>query len=58
MKAAIYNSIGKQYAKTRVPDRGLPVTLSDRDFLHSQVFIEIANALTATFTKSALLNSS
>jgi ATP-binding protein involved in chromosome partitioning len=39
-------------------DRGLPITLSDRDFLPSQVFIEIAKALIATFTKFAVLNSS
>jgi ATP-binding protein involved in chromosome partitioning len=39
-------------------DRGLPITLSDRDFLPSQVFREIANSLIGTFTKFAVLNSS
>jgi len=38
-------------------DRGLPITLSDRDFLPSQVFIEIAKALTATFSTSTVLNT-
>jgi len=31
-------------------DRGLPITLGDRDFLPSQVFAGIAQALTTTFT--------